>query len=123
MTIYTVTSWVSRRLALAALVMVLGAMAFPVLAVDGVPMASPEDVGMSSKRLARLSNIMQRYIDDDLLAGTVTLVAHRHGPYTHVMVSSDRLRTSRLDYEIQKFLGELPYEPGDTGGRGSGDPS
>ena len=55
--------------------------------------------------------------------GTVTLAAHRHGPYTEVLVSSDRLRTSRLDYEIQKFLTELPYEPGDTGGRGSGEPS
>ena len=55
--------------------------------------------------------------------GTVTLSAHRHGPYTNVLVSSDRLRTSRLDYEVQKFLTELPYEPGDTGGRGSGEPS
>jgi hypothetical protein len=55
--------------------------------------------------------------------GTVTLSAHRHGPYTTVLASSDRLRTSRLDYEIQKFLGELPYEPEDAGGRGSGEPS
>ena len=55
--------------------------------------------------------------------GTVTLTAHRHGPYTNVLASSDRLRTSRLDYEIQKFLPELPYEPGDVGGRGSGEPS
>ena len=55
--------------------------------------------------------------------GTVTLTTHRHGPYTQVLVSSDRLRTSRLDYEIQKFLTELPYEPGDAGGRGSGEPS
>ncbi|HSR42373.1 MAG TPA: hypothetical protein VLL48_09380 [Longimicrobiales bacterium] len=55
--------------------------------------------------------------------GTVTLTAHRHGPYTSVTVSTDRLRTSRMDYEIQKFLTELPYEPGDSGGRGSGDPS
>ncbi len=55
--------------------------------------------------------------------GTVTLTAHRHGPYTNVFVSSDRLRTSRLDYEIQKVLTELPYEPGDAGGRGSGEPS
>ena len=53
----------------------------------------------------------------------MTLAAHRHGPYTNVLASSDQLRTSRLDYEIQKFLAELPYEPGDTGGRGSGDPS
>ncbi len=55
--------------------------------------------------------------------GTVTLAVHRHGPYTDVVASSDRLRTSRMDYEIQKFLTELPYEPGDAGGRGSGDPS
>lgn len=55
--------------------------------------------------------------------GTVTFSIHRHGPYTDVVVSTDRLRTSRMDYEIQKFLTELPYEPGDEGGRGSGDPS
>ncbi len=55
--------------------------------------------------------------------GTVTLSAHRHGPYTTVDVSTDQLRTSRMDYEIQKFLTELPYEPGDAGGRGSGEPS
>ena len=55
--------------------------------------------------------------------GTVTLAAQRHGPYTNVVASSDWLRTSRLDYEIQKFLSELPYETGDAGGRGSGDPS
>ena len=55
--------------------------------------------------------------------GTVKLSVHRHGPYTDVLASSDRLRTSRMDYEIQKFLNELPYEPGDAGGRGSGDPT
>ena len=55
--------------------------------------------------------------------GTVTLSAHRHGAYTDVVASSDRMRTSRMDYEIQKFLTELPYEPGDAGGRGSGNPS
>lgn len=55
--------------------------------------------------------------------GTLTLTAHRHGPYTEVIASTDRLRTSRIDYEVQKFLNLLPYEPGDTGGRGSGDPS
>ena len=48
--------------------------------------------------------------------GTVTLEAHRHGLYTDVVASTDRLRTSRLDYEIQKFLNLLPYEPGDRVG-------
>ena len=45
--------------------------------------------------------------------GTVTLSAHPHGYYTEVVASTDRLRTSRLDYEIQIFLNHLPYEPGD----------
>ena len=55
--------------------------------------------------------------------GTVTLSAHRHGPYTEVVANTDRLRTSRLDYEVQRFLNLLPYEPGDRGGPGSGEPS
>lgn len=55
--------------------------------------------------------------------GTVILTLHRHGPYTSVTATTDRLRTSRIDYEIQKFLTELPYEPGDRPGRGSGDPT
>jgi hypothetical protein len=55
--------------------------------------------------------------------GTVTLSAHRHGAYTEVSASTDRLRTSRVDYEIQKFLNTLPYEPFDKGGPGTGEPS
>jgi hypothetical protein len=55
--------------------------------------------------------------------GTVTLSVHRHGPYTDVVANTDRLRTSRVDYEIQRFLNALPYEPGDKGGRGSGEPT
>lgn len=55
--------------------------------------------------------------------GTVTLTVHRHGPYTEVVANTDRLRTSRLDYEIQRFLTHLPYEPGDAGGPGSGEPT
>ena len=53
--------------------------------------------------------------------GTVTLSVHRHGPTTDVVASTDRLRTSRMDYEIQKFLNLLPYEPGDLGGPGPGE--
>jgi hypothetical protein len=55
--------------------------------------------------------------------GTVTLSAHRHSMYTEVTAESDRLRTSRMDYELQRFLTQLPYEVGDRGGPGSGDPS
>jgi hypothetical protein len=55
--------------------------------------------------------------------GTVTLSVHRHGPYTTVVANTDQLRTSRLDYEIQRFLNRLPYEPGDAGGPGAGEPT
>ena len=53
--------------------------------------------------------------------GSVTVTAHRHGPYTDVVANTDRLRTSRLDYEVQRLLNRLPYEPGDRGGAGSGE--
>ncbi|MBI4540798.1 MAG: hypothetical protein HY704_14950 [Gemmatimonadetes bacterium] len=45
--------------------------------------------------------------------GTVTISAHRHGPYTEVVASTNRLGTSRLDLEVQCYLNLLPYEPGD----------
>ncbi|MEZ4417124.1 MAG: hypothetical protein R3E10_15330 [Gemmatimonadota bacterium] len=52
--------------------------------------------------------------------GTVSLNAHGHGYYTEVVASTDRLRTSRMDYEIQRFLNRLPYEPGDRAGSTAG---
>ena len=55
--------------------------------------------------------------------GSVTISAHRHGPYTEVVASTDGLRTSKVDHEIQRFLNSLPYEPGDRGGPGSSQPS
>ena len=55
--------------------------------------------------------------------GTVTVTTHRHGPYTDVVATTDRLRTSRMDYEVQRLLNQMPYEPGDRGGPGSGEPS
>lgn len=45
-------------------------------------MASPESVGMSAQRLSRIDDFMQRYIDDEMVAGTVTLVA-RQGKVVH----------------------------------------
>ena len=44
---------------------------------DGLPVAEPEDVGMSSERLERVSRAMQGYIDRQEVAGTVTLIARR----------------------------------------------
>jgi hypothetical protein len=54
--------------------------------------------------------------------GTLKLHVHPHSHYAEVTAETDRLRTSRMDYEVQKFLNLLPYEPADRGGPGSGDP-
>ena len=43
----------------------------------GLPLATPEEVGMSSARLARIKPAMQRYIDAQLVPGTVTIIARR----------------------------------------------
>jgi CubicO group peptidase (beta-lactamase class C family) len=47
----------------------------PVMA--GLPTAAPEEVGMSSARLARLDRAMQAYVDRRDVAGVVSLVARR----------------------------------------------
>lgn len=45
---------------------------------DGsIRLVKPEQVGMSTERLARIGPAMQRYIDEQLVPGTVTLVARR----------------------------------------------
>ena len=46
-------------------------------AADDLPIAAPEQVGMSSQRLKRVGALMQKYIDSKQLAGTVTLIARR----------------------------------------------
>ena len=64
-------------------------LALPLLTLGSIakgndfPTASPEEVGVSSERLQRLSNAMQRYIDSNLLAGTVSLVS-RNGKVIHI---------------------------------------
>src|SRR5690606_116954 len=42
-----------------------------------IPKGKPEDVGMSSERLARIGPAMQKHIDAGEIAGVVTLVARR----------------------------------------------
>ena len=49
---------------------------------NGLPIAKPETVGMSSERLERVGVAMDRYIDQDLVPGTVTLIA-RKGKIVH----------------------------------------
>ena len=56
---------------------VIGA-AWPSATLAGsLPTAKPEDVGLSSERLARIGPAMQRHIDAGEIAGVVTLVARR----------------------------------------------
>jgi CubicO group peptidase (beta-lactamase class C family) len=55
----------------------------PILAcADDVPRAKPEEVGMSTERLARIRPFMQSYVDRKLAPGAVTLVA-RKGKVVH----------------------------------------
>ncbi len=65
--------WI-RRLAIAGLLL---AVAVQTSLAQGLPKASPEDVGMSGERLERLTEALQGYVDDGRLAGAVTLVARR----------------------------------------------
>jgi len=67
------------------LVLVLIALATNALAAtpdSGLPRVAAEKVGMSSERLARIRPAMQKYIDQQLVAGTVTIVA-RNGKVVH----------------------------------------
>ncbi len=54
-----------------------------------LPRAKPESVGMSSERLERVGEAMQRYIDADLVPGTVTLIARR-GKVVHFEARGER---------------------------------
>ena len=59
----------------------LGLLVLPLFLLSSIaqandfPTAAPEEVGVSSDRLQRLSKTMQRYIDSNMLAGTVSLVS------------------------------------------------
>ena len=49
--------------------------------------------------------------------GRVAIEVHRHGMETSVVATTDQLRTSRLDVEVQHLLNQLPYQPGDVATR------
>ena len=53
-----------------------------------LPTARPESVGMSSDRLARIAPAMQRYIDAELVPGTITAIM-RKGKLVHLEVQGD----------------------------------
>src|ERR1700676_5504723 len=59
----------------------ISASAFAATEADTL-MTKPEKAGMSTDRLARIGKRMQEYIDQNKVAGTVTLVA-RHAKIVH----------------------------------------
>ncbi len=46
--------------------------------------------------------------------GVAVISAHRHGLDTVVSARTDQVRTSRIDVEVQNYLNQLPYQPGDV---------
>ncbi len=67
----------SSRTTLSALAAMWLATAVLPIAAGTLPKAKPEDVGMSSERLARVNDVVKKAIDAGEVAGVVTLVARR----------------------------------------------
>ena len=60
-----------------ALILTLAMVALPSLGQD-LPTGSPEEVGMSTERLARIRPMLQKYVEDGTVPGIAAMVA-RHG--------------------------------------------
>ncbi len=68
-----------------------------VLAGQALPRATPESVGMSSGRLARIGEMLDGYVARDRLPGGVVLVARRgHVVYEHAFGERDRERHATM---------------------------
>ena len=65
---------------------------------DLVPMAKAETVGMSSKRLLRIHDYIQGYMDRNEIAGAVTLGA-RHGKVAHFEAQGYRYKEEKAPME------------------------
>ena len=63
----------------------------PFVGSQTLPRATPEEVGLSSERLDRLTSVMQTYVANDRVAGGVGLIM-RHGKvaYLHAFGMADR---------------------------------
>ena len=66
-----------KRLCRCALLAAAATIASTALAAQEIPVASPEDVGMSSERLREIDAVMTRHIDAGEIQGAVTAVARR----------------------------------------------
>jgi len=58
-------------------------LALPLAAASSVPSAKPEDVGVSSERLQRITQMIQRRIAAGEMTGAVSIVARR-GKIVHL---------------------------------------
>jgi len=63
------------------LLAIIAGLSLPAFAAD-LPRVRPEVVGLSTERLGRIGEVMQRYVDEGRLGGVVTLVA-RDGKVAH----------------------------------------
>jgi len=70
----------TSAIVLAALVIVGGSAG---IRSKDLPLSKPEDVGLSSERLARMDKAIHEYVDAGRTPGVVTLIA-RHGKVVHV---------------------------------------
>jgi CubicO group peptidase (beta-lactamase class C family) len=70
----------------------------PAAAQSDLPIAKPETVGMSSKRLERIHAFIQDYIDTNQISGAVTLVA-RKGKIVHYEAQGWRYKEENAQME------------------------
>lgn len=66
-----------RRIPLLTLVLPALLLPLPSLGAESLAATAPADVGMSAERLERLGAVLQGYVDEEELAGSVALVARR----------------------------------------------
>jgi len=87
------------------LVMALGTFLLAVapLGAESLPRATPEEVGMSAERLGRLSEVLQGYVDEGRLAGSVALVARR-GKVAYLEAFGDRDRESEAPMRVDDIF-------------------
>ncbi len=71
-----------RRIISVLIILVVTCLQVPVVSSQELQTTSPEAVGLSSERLARIAPAVERWIAEDRFAGAVTLVA-RHGKIAH----------------------------------------
>lgn len=81
------------RLALFLIIAVPGAVPGAAAWADALQRAAPESVGLSGPRLGKLSAALAAYVDNEQIAGTVTLVA-RHGRVAYLEAFGERDRAA-----------------------------